>query len=92
MPACLPIFWSYLRWSTPPQKFGRSEPRQLEPGKKWAAARGIQDIDDYRDPGVSAWSGKNLKGHSVVLSKTSTQKTPTNQCQGIISALNALIG
>ena len=26
----------------------------------WAAARGIEFIDDYRDPGVSAWTGKNL--------------------------------
>jgi DNA invertase Pin-like site-specific DNA recombinase len=26
----------------------------------WAAARGIEFIDDYRDPGVSAWTGKHL--------------------------------
>lgn len=57
----LPIFWSYLRWSTPPQEFGDSERRQIEPGKAWAAARGIEHVDNYRDPGVSAWSGKNLK-------------------------------
>src|SRR5215467_11439293 len=56
----LPVFWSYLRWSTPPQEWGDSERRQIEPGIAWAAARGIEFIDDYRDPGVSAWSGKNL--------------------------------
>jgi DNA invertase Pin-like site-specific DNA recombinase len=55
-----PVFWSYLRWSTPPQEFGDSERRQIEPGKAWAASRDIQFVDDYRDAGVSAWSGKNL--------------------------------
>src|SRR6516165_10350882 len=55
-----PVFWSYLRWSTPPQEWGDSERRQIEPGIAWAASRNIPFVDDYRDPGVSAWTGKNL--------------------------------
>ena len=55
-----PVFWSYLRWSTPPQEWGDSERRQIEPGRAWAAARGMEFVDDYRDPGISAWTGKNL--------------------------------
>jgi DNA invertase Pin-like site-specific DNA recombinase len=55
-----PVFWSYLRWSTPPQEWGHSERRQIEPGMAWAARKGIEFIDDYRDAGVSAWTGKNL--------------------------------
>jgi DNA invertase Pin-like site-specific DNA recombinase len=82
MPARLPIFWSYLRWSTPPQEFGRSEPRQLEPGKKWAAARSIQHIDDYRDSGVSAWSGKNLKGAFGRFIKDLDSKDPDKPMPG----------
>jgi DNA invertase Pin-like site-specific DNA recombinase len=55
-----PVFWSYLRWSTPPQGWGDSERRQIEPGAAWAARKGIEFIDDYRDAGISAWTGKNL--------------------------------
>jgi DNA invertase Pin-like site-specific DNA recombinase len=55
-----PVFWSYLRWSTPPQEWGDSERRQIEPGMAWAAKKGIEFIDDYRDPGISAWTGSNL--------------------------------
>lgn len=60
MPPRPPIFWSYLRWSTPPQEFGDSERRQIEPGIAWSAARGIEHMDNFRDPGVSAWTEKNL--------------------------------
>lgn len=55
-----PVAWSYLRWSTPPQDWGDSERRQLEPSRDWAKRRRIKYRDEYRDEGIGAWRGTNV--------------------------------
>jgi DNA invertase Pin-like site-specific DNA recombinase len=54
--------YSYLRFSTPEQSKGDSTKRQTEAIAKaaeWCKQQGIPLDDTLRDPGVSAWKGKN---------------------------------
>jgi hypothetical protein len=55
----LPIFWSYVRYSTPPQQWGDSDRRQLEAGRHRADELGMQFVDSYRDLGISAFHSRN---------------------------------
>src|SRR4051812_24107091 len=55
-----PRVYSYLRFSTPEQKLGDSERRQMELAKAYAKAEGLKFDEQLRDEGLSGWSGKNL--------------------------------
>src|ERR1700739_3168974 len=51
--------YSYARWSTPEQARGDTLRRQLEMSREYAAEQGLELDETFRDPGVSAYRGKN---------------------------------
>jgi hypothetical protein len=55
----MPTLWSYLRFSTPEQRLGDSERRQIARGQGWAIDNHYDYDDSYRDEGVSAFRGDN---------------------------------
>ncbi len=55
-----PRVYSYLRFSTPEQKLGDSERRQMENAKSYAEKNGHVFDEQLRDEGVSGWSGKHV--------------------------------
>ncbi len=58
-----PKAYSYLRFSTTEQLKGDSQRRQLALAREYADRHGL-DLDEtltFRDLGVSAWKGKNIK-------------------------------
>jgi hypothetical protein len=58
--------YSYIRFSTPQQEWGRSEQRQLDEAEKWAAANSCT-IDPMRmaDKGYSAFRGEHRKNGTL---------------------------
>lgn len=56
-----PLAYSYVRMSTMGQIKGDSLRRQMEWSQAYAEKQGLelQDFDQFRDIGVSAWKGKN---------------------------------
>ena len=54
-----PVYWNYVRYSTPEQQWGDSDRRQVDQGRSRAAALGVPFMDHYRDPGISAFKAKN---------------------------------
>jgi DNA invertase Pin-like site-specific DNA recombinase len=55
----VPVYWNYVRYSTPEQQWGDSDRRQVDQGRSRAAALGVPFMDHYRDPGISAFKAKN---------------------------------
>jgi DNA invertase Pin-like site-specific DNA recombinase len=62
--------YSYLRWSTPEQKLGDSERRQIDAAERYAAQHGYEMDHDSRlvDDGISAFRGANA-GADAALGK-----------------------
>ena len=58
----MPVAYSYVRFSTPEQRFGDSARRLLAEARKWAATNGYQLDESLVDDGVSAFRGRNLLG------------------------------
>jgi hypothetical protein len=54
-----PLFWNYVRFSTPPQQWGDSDRRQDVEGRHRAEALGMSYVDSYRDLGISAYHSRN---------------------------------
>lgn len=53
--------YSYIRFSTPSQRLGRSAERQLAACQKWCAKHKLALSEDtFRDEGVSGFTGDNL--------------------------------
>ncbi len=62
-----PKAYSYIRFSTPTQKHGDSERRQIEEAKKYAKANGLE-LDQslvLKDEGLSGYTGKHIKEGSL---------------------------
>lgn len=56
------LAYSYIRCSTPEQKQGDTERRQLEAARKYAENRGLVLVDEgYRDLGFSAFHSRHLE-------------------------------
>jgi DNA invertase Pin-like site-specific DNA recombinase len=55
------ILHSYLRMSTPEQRLGRSERRQVDKMCEWTLERGAAFDDTYQDFGVSAFYGSHRR-------------------------------
>src|SRR4051812_20719638 len=55
----MPKAYSYIRWSRPEQARGDSLRRQLEPSHSYCREHGLDLDESFRDPGVSAYRGKN---------------------------------
>lgn len=56
--------FSYIRFSTPEQKLGDSERRQLASAEAWAKQHGHEFAKPMLDDGISAFRGRNRrKGH-----------------------------
>ncbi|AWO87817.1 recombinase family protein [Bradyrhizobium diazoefficiens] len=62
-----PRAFSYLRMSTAPQLDGDSRRRQLEASRAYARENGLElaEADEYKDIGVSAFRGDNLREGSL---------------------------
>lgn len=56
--------YSYIRMSTETQLKGHSLTRQLDATSKYAKHHNLKLVDDLRDIGLSAYSGKNIKSGS----------------------------
>src|ERR1700680_1049798 len=55
------ILHSYLRMSTPEQRLGRSERRQVDKMQEWTLERGAVFDESYQDFGVSAFYGSHRR-------------------------------
>jgi len=55
----MPKAYSYARWSSSQQGQGDSLRRQLDLSRKYAAKHALDLDESFRDPGVSAYRGKN---------------------------------
>jgi hypothetical protein len=55
------VVHSYLRYSTPEQRLGDSDRRQIARGQRWASENGFRWSNSYRDEGVSGYTGENAK-------------------------------
>lgn len=51
--------YSYLRFSSKRQAFGRSEARQLEASRAWCLENGAELVEEMQDKGKSAYTGAN---------------------------------
>src|SRR5215207_9916504 len=60
-----PVCFSYVRFSTPEQKMGDSERRQLDAARAWAERKGLRLDESIRpDRGRSGYHGTHrTKGH-----------------------------
>lgn len=83
--------FSYIRFSTPEQKLGDSERRQIDAAEKWARSQGHEWSEPMLDDGVSAFRGKNRrKGHLHVFLKQVENKEIPKESILIVEDLDRL--
>jgi hypothetical protein len=72
-----PLFWNYVRFSTPPQQWGDTDRRQDVEGRHRAEALGMSYVDSYRDLGISAYHSRNRTNGALGQFLTDLRSAPS---------------